>query len=146
MLKRGRRQLQWDLLGGEDRLEEALGQKKSPTNASWLFLFTANTQLHLIFLGPIFWTPGHFLLFPSWLGRSGLQREDYFKTALAITFGFFTFHHSLSFCTPHPHPIYTLHNQCHPPFCKRCIIWLCGLMTPFLPSRQWMDNLSLEFL
>lgn len=44
------------LLGGEDQVEETLRQRKSPTNAYWLLLFSSNTQLCFIFPGPIFWT------------------------------------------------------------------------------------------
>ena len=46
------------------------------------------------------WKLGHFLLFPSWLGISGPQRRDYFKTTLEMMFGDFTLCHYLSFC-PH---------------------------------------------
>lgn len=44
------------LQGGEDQVEETLGQRKSPMNVYWLLLFTSNTQLCFIFPGPIFWT------------------------------------------------------------------------------------------
>lgn len=44
------------LLGGEDQVEETLGQGKSPVNVYQSLSFTSNTQLCFIFPGPIFWT------------------------------------------------------------------------------------------
>lgn len=119
---------------GRLRVEEALGQKKSPQNASWPLLLASNTLLHLFFPGAHFldlwtkWKTGYFLWFPSWLERSSLQREDYFKPALEIMFGFFTFWPYRS-VAPNMQPVNSMPSSFRWKICH----WLCGVMALFLP-------------
>lgn len=136
ILKGGRRQLQWVSWEGKTRLRRHLG-KENPQWMSTRAFHSPQTPSSALssqgpFSGPVNQMKDWPFSFVSVLtGNIRSPKEGLFQDY----FGNYVWR---SRTLPLFIILPTLQsNPSHPPFWEGSGIWFCGLMTPFLPSRQW---------